>query len=79
VLARFIHNDRLVDAPHQQAICALNASPGACAYYDELRGCGMNDHAALRQLSNRLVGILHGCLKTSSTYDEYTARAQTAA
>jgi Transposase IS116/IS110/IS902 family len=29
VLARFIHNDRLVDALHQQAFCALSASPGA--------------------------------------------------
>ncbi len=38
VLARFVHNDRLVDALHQQAFCALRASPGARAYYDELRG-----------------------------------------
>jgi transposase len=75
VLARFIHNDRLVDALHQQAFCALNASPGARAYYDELRSRGMNHHAALRQLSNRLVGILHGCLKTGNAYDEHTAWA----
>jgi hypothetical protein len=57
----------------QQAFCALNASPGARAYYDELRSRGMNHHAALRQLFNRVVGILHGCLKTSNTYDEHTA------
>jgi transposase len=75
VLARFIHNDRLVDALHQQAFCALNASPGARACYDELRGRGTGHNAALRQLSNRLVGILHGCLKTSTTYDEHTAWA----
>ncbi|WP_028924500.1 IS110 family transposase [Pseudonocardia acaciae] len=75
VLARFIHNDRLTDALHQQAFCALNASPGARAYYDRLRGRGANHHAALRQLSNRLVGILHGCLKTGTTYDERTAWA----
>jgi hypothetical protein len=75
VLARFIHNDRLVDALHQQAFCALSASPGARAYYDELRRRGMNHHAALRQLSNRLVGILHGCLKTGTKYDEHTAWA----
>ena len=30
-------------------------------------------HAALRQLANRLVGILHGCLKTGTLYDENTA------
>jgi hypothetical protein len=31
--------------------------------------------AALRQLANRLVGILHGCLKTGSLYDEGIAWA----
>ena len=31
--------------------------------------------AALRQLANRLVGILHGCLKTGTLYDETTAWA----
>jgi hypothetical protein len=33
--------------------------------------------AALRQLGNRLVGILHGCLKTGATYDEHIAQAAT--
>ncbi|WP_262705100.1 MULTISPECIES: hypothetical protein [Streptomyces] len=28
---------------------------------------------ALRQVGNRLVGILHGCLKTRTHYDEATA------
>jgi hypothetical protein len=28
----------------------------------------------LRRLANRLVGILHGCLKTGTLYDEATAR-----
>ncbi|MFI6493529.1 IS110 family transposase, partial [Streptomyces sp. NPDC050564] len=28
---------------------------------------------ALRQVGNRLVGILHGCLKTRPLYDEATA------
>ena len=31
------------------------------------------DTAALRQLANRLVDILHGCLKTGTVYDEATA------
>jgi hypothetical protein len=75
VFARFVHNDRLVDALHQQAFCALRASPGARAYYDELRTRKIGHHAALRQLSNRLVGILHGCLKTGTPYDEATAWA----
>jgi Transposase/Transposase IS116/IS110/IS902 family len=75
VLARFVRNRRLGDALHQQAFCALRASPGARAYYDQLRARGIGHHAALRQLSNRLVGILHGCLKTRTPYDETTAWA----
>jgi hypothetical protein len=35
------------------------------------RGIEHND--ALRRLANRLVGILHGCLKTRTRYDEATA------
>ncbi|HEX9363038.1 MAG TPA: transposase, partial [Candidatus Dormibacteraeota bacterium] len=75
VLARFVRNDRLADALHQQAFCALTASPGARAYYDQQRARGAGHHAALRQLSNRLAGILHGCLKTATLYDEETAWA----
>jgi hypothetical protein len=56
-----------------QAFSALNASPGARAYYDQLKARGTGHHAALRQLANRLVGILHGCLKTGTHYNEATA------
>jgi hypothetical protein len=73
VAARFVHNDRLVDALMTQAFSALNASPGARAYYDRQRARGASYNAALRQLANRLVGILHGCLKTGTRYDEATA------
>ncbi len=73
VAARFVHNDRLVDALMAQAFSALKSSPGARAYYDRQRARGANYNAALRQLANRLVGILHGCLKTSTPYDETTA------
>jgi transposase len=75
VLARYARNRRLGDAVHQWAFCALTASPGARAYYDSLRTRGIGHHAALRQLGNRLVGILHGCLKTRTRYDETTAWA----
>jgi transposase len=75
VLARFVHNDRLIDALMSQAQSALQASPGARAYYDKQRDRGLDHHAALRQLANRLVGILHGCLKTGTLYDEATAWA----
>jgi transposase len=75
VMARYVHNDRLIDALMTQAFSALNASPGARTYYDQLKARGTEHHAALRQLANRLVGILHGCLKTRTCYDEATAWA----
>jgi transposase len=75
VMARYVHNDRLVDALGLQAFAALNASPGARAHYDRQRARGTGHNAALRHLANRLVGILHGCLKTGTHYDEDTAWA----
>jgi len=73
VMARYATNRRLGDALHQQAFSALSGSPGARAYYDALRARKIGHHAALRQLANRLVGILHGCLKSGTKYDENTA------
>ena len=73
VAARFVHNDRLIDALMTQAFTSLRNSPGARAYYDRQRARGASYNAALRQLANRLVGILHGCLKTGTPYDEATA------
>jgi Transposase/Transposase IS116/IS110/IS902 family len=73
VAARFIRNDRLADALNAQAFTALNASPGARAYYDQLRGRGIAHNDALRRLASRLVGILHGCLKTRTLYNETAA------
>jgi len=75
VLARYATNRRLGDALHMQAYAALGSSRGARAYYDALRARNIGHHAALRQLANRLVGILHGCLKTGTRYDENTAWA----
>ena len=72
-MARYVHNDRLRDALGRQAYSALTASPGARAFYDELRARGIEHNDALRRLANRLVGILHGCLKTRTLYDEATA------
>ncbi len=53
----------------------MRGSPGARAYYQSSRERGTGHQAALRQLGNRLVGILHGCLKTRTAYDEATAWA----
>jgi transposase len=75
VLARYARNRRLGDALQQWAFCSLRGSPGAKAYYHQLRDRKIGHEAALRQLANRLVGILHGCLKTHTTYDEHTAWA----
>jgi transposase len=73
VMARYVHNDRLIDAVMTQAFSSLRFSPGARAYYDRQRARGVYHSAALRQLANRLVGILHGCLKTSTHYNETIA------
>ena len=73
VLARVATNKRLRDALHLQAFAALTSSPGARAYYDARRADGHTHHQALRAVSNRLVGILHGCLRHGLLYHEPTA------
>ena len=74
VQARYIGNDHLKDACYLWAFSALSASPGARLYYDTLREDRRFTHdAALRSVGNRLVGILHGCLRHRTAYDEQTA------
>ncbi|GAB2965035.1 IS110 family transposase [Streptomyces pseudoechinosporeus] len=73
VQARYVRNNRLADALQTQAFSALRASPGARRYYDKQRAREAGYNPALRQVGNRLVGILHGCLKTRTVYDEATA------
>jgi len=73
VLARYARHKRLVDALAQQALGALSASPGARAYYDQLRPKGSTNSQAFRAVSRRLVGILHACLRDRTRYDEATA------
>jgi hypothetical protein len=73
VLARHARNRRLADAADQWAFCSLKPSPGARAYYDELRAKGKNHRQATRQLANRWVGILHYCLEQRVDYDENLA------
>ena len=73
VVARFVRNDRLTDALMAQAFAALSVSPGVRALYDAERARGTEYNPALRKVANRLVGILHGCLKTRTLYDEATA------
>jgi len=73
VLARYARNRRLADACYLWAFAALTKSPGARAFYDAHRAAGDTHHRALRALANRLVGILHGCLRHHTHYDENTA------
>ncbi|MCA1708202.1 MAG: IS110 family transposase [Actinobacteria bacterium] len=73
VAARFIRNHRLGDACTRWAFASLAASPGARRFYDEQRAAGKTHGQALRVLSNRLVGILHGCLASRTVYNEVMA------
>ncbi len=75
VLSRHVRNKRLYDALDQWAFCALTRSPGARAFYDQHRSNGDTHHQALRALGNRFVGILHGCLRHHTLYDEHKAWA----
>jgi hypothetical protein len=73
VLARFARNERLFDACYLWAFASLTSSPGARRYYDLNRARGKTHSQALRALANRLVGILHGCLKRGELYREEVA------
>jgi transposase len=73
VSARWIGNKRLVNAINQWAFCAISNSAGSRRFYDQHRANGDTHNQALRALGNRLVGILHGCLKHHTPYDEHTA------
>ena len=75
VLARHVRNRRLYDALDRWAFATLKCSPGARAFYDHHRAAGDTHHKALRALANRLVGILHGCLRHHTPYNEDTAWA----
>ena len=71
--ARYIRNNRLYDAICRWAFSSLTASPGCRHFYDQRRTKGDTHAQALRTLGNRLVGILHGCLRTRTHYNEQTA------
>jgi hypothetical protein len=75
VLARHVKNRRLYDALDRWAMASLRFSPGARAYYDQHTKATNSHTQAIRALANRLVGILHGCLRHHTHYDEHTAWA----
>ena len=73
VTHRKVKNNRLAAAGYTWAFSALTASPGARAHYDRRREHGDSHAAALRNLSNRYIGILFHCLQHGLTYDETKA------
>ena len=73
VVARLVRNKRLFDACYQWALCALTASPGARVYYDDHDPGPHTAKTARRKTANKLVGILHGCLRHRTMYDEEKA------
>ena len=76
VLARHSRNKRLASALDQWAFSSLLPSPGARSYYNELKSRDKHHRKAIRQLANRWVGILHGCLESDTPYDEAIAWSQ---
>jgi hypothetical protein len=73
VSRRIARNRLLADASFRWALSALQASPGARGYYDQLVARGRTSNEALRALANRLIGILHGCLRERCQYNEEVA------
>lgn len=70
---RRVKKQRLAHASHLWAFSALTASPGTHAHYQRRRTTGDGHTAALRHLSNRLLGCFHHCLQTRQLYRETTA------
>ena len=79
VRVRRVKNDRLATAGYRWSFCTLTASPGSRIHYDRRRAAGDGHAAALRNLSNRLLGCLHHCLQQRVHYDEATAFPTTTA
>jgi hypothetical protein len=74
-MTRYRRNRRLYAAIDHCAFTATRTSNGAKALYDQRKARGDGHHQALRVVGNRLVGILHGCLKNGTLYNEDTAWA----
>src|SRR5665811_938371 len=75
VSARYVRNNYLYNPIIRWAFSSITTSDGCRAFYDERRAKGDRHYQALRALANRLVGILHGCVKHHTLYNEDTAWA----
>lgn len=76
VAARHGGNRRLGETTQRWAFCALQASPGAKRYYEQLKGRQKTHSQAIRAVANRMVGLLHFCLERRVLYDETIAWPQ---
>jgi hypothetical protein len=73
VVCRKVTNQRLAETGFIWAFSNLVASPGCRAHYDRRRAAGDRHNAAQRNLSTRLIRIMHHCLSTNATFDEARA------
>lgn len=70
VTRRRVKNNRLNTAAHMWALVAIRRGGGARVAYDRRRQIGDRHNAALRNLSNRLIGCLWHCLHNGELWDE---------
>jgi hypothetical protein len=70
VTRRVARNRRLANATFCWAESAVRHSPGARRLYQRLRGRGQTHNMATRVIANKLVGVLHACLRDRTFYDE---------
>jgi len=73
VTRRVARNRRLANATFCWAESAIRHSPGARRVYKRLRGRGQTHNMATRVIANKLVGMLHACLRDRTLYDEARA------
>jgi transposase len=73
VNARHGGNRQLGNSCLRFAFSAIQTSPGARRYSTALRHRDKTHAQAIRSVANRMVGILHGCLKNRAAYDETIA------
>ncbi len=73
VTRRVVRNRRLANATFGWAESAVRHSPGARRLYQRLRSRGQTHNAATRVVANKLVGVLHACLRDRTLYDEQRA------
>lgn len=73
VMRRRVKSNRLAHAAFTWSMVALRHSPGAKAAYQRRRDMGDRHPAALRHVSNRLIGCLWHCIYNGTMWDDHMA------